>query len=654
MTESSQLTAQGGNNFQPSWPENAGDLIRYLHNADNAGEQTRLFFKLAEEKPGVAFRVFVTILRNQASLPRRALALRGFGKITDPGIKQAIASCQSEDSQELLKWLSEELKGKGEITRDLTRWAAADAIQGIEFPPEYLHHSALGNLSEPPERIAQEIVERNIKQIDKIERLNGTGEWTVEYQRYIDFWIYRPTQELLKDNTAFHNYYNYNYTTLVQDVLWELQVLGVMLGLGLRGSYTPNQIVQEITIDQAEKIYVETENQKLLYEDLEYFINENTNDTRLRTKAVVIINTTGDWKPIKEKLALLISLLLGEVNNSMLWNTVLDLLNKQKQELDRVDREAGILLDGINFSLDRPNPQYLAIEYNERDISLLKDTLNKIYLVFIETSKALADRYKKSALLIIEFLENKQKQQLQYIDQWIKINHNRDILSNAVTKIGQENRNLYDDKTAIKLDSVENDLTKVRNDLTQADSLNYYRQEQLKSKLTELKKDISEKLNSTNKNFLAKFQKLIKIFGYLLACAIGIILVTYVVSSPLSHWFQNNSPTPDWFRDPNDTSVNTNNTTPWYLSGFPKNSCGSSSSSNNCWYPVFIEYSDRNWSRVISNHCQDIGDARNPKTAKSMGEIQVASFSNLEEAQGFANYMKTQYGSARVGQRKCL
>ena len=807
MTGSNQPTPQGGNNFQPSWPENAGDLIKYLNNADNAGEQTRLFFKLAEEKPGVAFRVFVTILRNQASLPRRALALRGFGKITDPAIKQAIASCQSEDSQELLKWLSEELKGKGEISRDLTCWAAADAIQGIEFPPEYLHHSALGNLSEPPERIAQEIVERNIKQIYKIQRLNGRGERTVEYQRYLEFWIYGPTQELLKEKNT-----SPNYEAIVRDVLWQLQALGVMFGLG-----SDNQTVQEIAIEYAKIIYskiednekhlyeylakylknkshsielrirainiinmtgnwkpiteklnlminvlfadkeniriqnvaldelnkqykispdtqkflyehcrvfvkgkkydlelririislinstgdwkhvkenlklmvellsedkqdkkiqdialheLETkyntspETEKYLYEDLTAFINERKYDIELRIKLIKVINNTGNWN-IRNKLIFLINLLLTEVNSEKLFDIVLELLYKQKQELDRVDKQAGILVDGLYFdySLDKSdksdNPEKLTLADIEERIASSKKYKDQVSEIFSQSQQAalvLVNRYKKLHSSIIKLLEDEQNPYLKEIERWINILTNIKNDIKILHDKNQSNQRILNDamnyiNTEIKLDSVKTDLDSLTNDITELCSLN--KEKNLKYNLMILKNDVLKELNSTKNNLLEESQRPIRL---LIICGISIMLVTYFLSPPLSNWFQHHSPTPDWFQSSSDTSVNTNNTisTPWYLSGFPKKPCGSSYSNNNCWYRVFIEYSDRNWSKVMSNHCQDIGEAQNQKTAKSIGEIQVASFSNLEEAQGFANYMKTQYGSGRVGQLKCL
>jgi hypothetical protein len=63
---------------------------------------------------------------------------------------------------------------------------------------------------------------------------------------------------------------------------------------------------------------------------------------------------------------------------------------------------------------------------------------------------------------------------------------------------------------------------------------------------------------------------------------------------------------------------------------------------------VFIQYRDDNWSQVLSNHCGDLETAQSQAKAKELGKIQVASFNNAEEAQGFATYMISQYGSGWV------
>ncbi|KOR34561.1 hypothetical protein AM228_23345 [Planktothricoides sp. SR001] len=68
---------------------------------------------------------------------------------------------------------------------------------------------------------------------------------------------------------------------------------------------------------------------------------------------------------------------------------------------------------------------------------------------------------------------------------------------------------------------------------------------------------------------------------------------------------------------------------------------------------MFIQYSDDNWSQVLFNHCGDLETAQSQAKAKELGQIQVASFSKLEQAQGFATYMSSQYGSGWVEESKC-
>jgi hypothetical protein len=85
---------------------------------------------------------------------------------------------------------------------------------------------------------------------------------------------------------------------------------------------------------------------------------------------------------------------------------------------------------------------------------------------------------------------------------------------------------------------------------------------------------------------------------------------------------------------------------------FPQATCGDSLPTDPAstveFYPVFIEYSDRNLNTVKSNFCTDAYRT----TRKDNGEvaIQVASFNNRTQAELFSDFMKRKFNSGEVGQ----
>jgi hypothetical protein len=65
------------------------------------------------------------------------------------------------------------------------------------------------------------------------------------------------------------------------------------------------------------------------------------------------------------------------------------------------------------------------------------------------------------------------------------------------------------------------------------------------------------------------------------------------------------------------------------------------------WYPVYVNYSDRNLAIIRANYCRDAI----PMYRKYQGttSILVASFLNRSTAQEFANFMIRKVGSGEVG-----
>ncbi|MDJ1172807.1 hypothetical protein [Roseofilum capinflatum] len=224
---------------QPISINNAADLSLCFNSMANVGDRVEMFFSIAENDPKTAIRSFITVIRNSTSAPIRALAIQSLGKVAQP-YKQALASCESQESQELLKLLCAEVQSR---KNDLTAWAALEALKEIGFSPDNIQHPEGGNLSEPLRRIQNELLDRQIAQITKIKPANTRGQTTAEYERVLEFWAYGPISELFNENLG-----HFNYLNLVRDVLHLTQLRGVQLGLS---AYNPTVRQESFTKAQA-------------------------------------------------------------------------------------------------------------------------------------------------------------------------------------------------------------------------------------------------------------------------------------------------------------------------------------------------------------------------------------------------------------------
>lgn len=227
--------------FQPNSISTAADLISIFNSRANAGDQIEIFLALAEGQPETAITCFSTVVRNVIIQPIKALALQGFGKIPQP-YKQALALCASKEDQELLKLLCNEIKNR---SSELTAWAAAEALKEIGFSPDNIHHPQGGNLPEPPRRIQNEILDQKIQEIHRIQRLNSRGQFTPEYERFLEFWIYGPTVQFFEENCT-----SQRYIEIAGDILHATQVRGIQLGLN-----SSNREVQKLSLDKAKDIF---------------------------------------------------------------------------------------------------------------------------------------------------------------------------------------------------------------------------------------------------------------------------------------------------------------------------------------------------------------------------------------------------------------
>ncbi|MEK0188515.1 hypothetical protein, partial [Microcoleus anatoxicus] len=203
---------------------------------------------------------------------------------------------------DVLKDIAKEVKGKGEVSNDLTRWAAASALEAIGYSRQSLQHLEGGGFTEPLDRIRREIRDRKLIEINRIPRLNTRGETTAEYERHLEFWIYGPADELLNDRNS-----SLNYQDLVGDVISKLHGRGVYLGL-----ISPNSIVQAAALRQAGLIFKESAQiEEYLYGLLEEFLHDSSHETPLRIHAAEIINTATD---VNRRLKTLSKLLLEDTN----------------------------------------------------------------------------------------------------------------------------------------------------------------------------------------------------------------------------------------------------------------------------------------------------------------------------------------------------
>ncbi len=322
-----------------------------------------------------------------------------------------------------------------------------------------------------------------------------------------------------------------------------------------------------------------------------------------------------------------------------------------------VDPNIANLVEALlyDYSLDKPaipDLKDLTVPQMDNHLSSCRKKESSIATRFsmaIASANSLARLYQQSASALEGFLQSKQHTYLSDMGGSIsKLSEQIDLTSAEQNKIKSNQILLKESLAELRglnpeLDKKLSDLPEAPLNSTEYQTYNHCQKlapelERIKNKLLPEINQIKPKLNQQSKESEGGALSAL-LWGF------GIILGMALVIPRWSEPYRSNSYS--------SSNYSTSNTA-WYATGFPKpNGCGSSSSSNNCWYPVFIQYSDANWSQVLSNHCGDLEDAQSQETAKERGQIQVASFNNPQDAQGFANYMSSQYGSGWVGQSKC-
>jgi hypothetical protein len=161
----------------------------------------------------------------------KALALQGFGKIPNLEGKSQIAALREEDaiSHNLLTVLKQEAKN-GETL--LVRWSAAMAIKSIWYDAEYEKQGKYYHLNVgfDPEKVERSILENQVNRLlsrQNIRRYDYTGQrLSIEYEEYLDFWVYGPTWELFNLDCDSEE-----YQFLVNQIFEKLQGRAVWYGL---------------------------------------------------------------------------------------------------------------------------------------------------------------------------------------------------------------------------------------------------------------------------------------------------------------------------------------------------------------------------------------------------------------------------------------
>lgn len=601
--EFSQIQPASSSEIQSLHINDAKDLLVVFDHQANAGDQVEMFLSLAETQPDKALGLFATVLGKTKNLPKKSLALQGFGHLTN-SYKVSLASGMSSESQELLKILCSELKNK---TDDLAIWAATEAIQGIGFPSHLLEHSEGGNLSESPRRIKKEVLERNLQKLHKIQRLDSKGEFTAEYERFLEFWIYGPTEELLKSEAIYGQALD-----IVKDVLFFTQTRGAYLGLVI----SQNPEIQEVSFEQLQSIFTQYKSstsssfKKNLENNLSRFLNsvdQTLHDLEKLSNAVLYQEHD------------ILSIDFQNSNQAELYNFARFL----KQKNESISSIFTMATEACSVSTLNKILQNIEASHQDEIISLIKRVQQQLDMIEIENRKfndninslekafRQFEQFEKKGLPSTEITSQSQK-----FAKWLSL-----VASNCVNYSYNQYQSKKEDLNNFQLDFIK-------------------KAQQIISELS----SSSQKLNGNFDTTLENAQGLI-IWGAI------ILICTFIFSScsdSISSWSGNNRSTS---RPPSITR----NEKQWYEKDYPKNSCGTpkSPSSGECWNPVFINYTSSNWSKIIKN-CRDVPQAQSQSNARQRGKIQIASFNNESDAKGFADFMDQYYsGTPWIGEKRC-
>lgn len=117
----------------------------------------------------------------------------------------------------------------------------------------------------------------------------------------------------------------------------------------------------------------------------------------------------------------------------------------------------------------------------------------------------------------------------------------------------------------------------------------------------------------------------------------------------------NNEPSPSPLNLSPSIAPNNVDSNPFAKESFPKKSCGDSFPTDPqdfpvSFYPVFVDYSETNLQKINLNFCEDAYQLIREETGKE--SIQVGSFTSLDRAEAFKEFMIDKVGSGEVGKPK--
>ncbi|MBD1889494.1 hypothetical protein [Coleofasciculus sp. FACHB-SPT9] len=277
------------------------DVDKNLDLARDQGENIELFLHTALNPHVPALVVLGEFLQSK-ELTILAATFRAFasigekleGKNLPPAYQHHLANlqwtltqnlnltCDDDSSVALFKRLCYEAESG---TSDLTRWAAAYAIEKLNYPASLRRQL----LDRPPAEITADIERKYVSCFS--ERNNP-----LENRDYIKFWTYGPTEILFsKCNPFFGECNETYYLDVVREVLSKLGVRGIRLALknGNRASvkeaiHLVSKIFHQVSPSESETRYIDRSTRQRLADFVLPFLDKN--DIELQNLVADILN----------------------------------------------------------------------------------------------------------------------------------------------------------------------------------------------------------------------------------------------------------------------------------------------------------------------------------------------------------------------------
>jgi hypothetical protein len=648
----------------------------------------------------------------QSDLHARALAMQGFGNISDLATKSDFASL--EEGLDLAANLLYVLEKEAQNTDPLVCWSALHAINEIWFHPAWKEYKKcnyqMAVSLHMPHLLEKGVIENQLSLLENrsIARKSNIGiGLSAKYEAWLDFWVYGPANVLVNVPQSGDK-----YQQLVHDVLERLDYRGIEVGV-LAG----NRQALTTALTLAERFFSEKADlniQKRLYDIPElrgFLINSSDIDLRsLAAEALRHISTKmDDYDNGSVKVTRVRSQVICKdwQNAAKAGNIAVPILlevAKEKLHLSKNDDvvlsdrckaiqtlaitsydQTQKIIDLTQFLFDIPEIRETALKELEKiKTSLPTDVASLVTAIVVCNSLKSANlnlltvsemgnsvRQISDALAIIEPLAQQYKRSSNAVKEllveWnIELSNKIKIISKNQEKIHKNQRLLLKMiESGSSIDSTFANSLNLPNSTKLLESKEYQTYDQCKllyDAITNLKSEIIKLLNTTK---TAISEKANNKGAVPLAITGGVILaLTALCQFGATGLRDIRIPTPPWLGGSNSSSSSFNQIqptatytpqyTPQYTKGVSKSACGSPSGSQ-CYYPVFVKYSDRNWNSLRTD-CQDIDGENAPQTqdgARGKGQIQVASFDSLQKAEGFASEMNQHYQSGWVGKGHC-